>query len=424
MLYTDIRKTLPPVPITEESQVVFLHIPKTAGTSFERVLRSVFKSDQICPYHLTTDLFENPVEHITGYKLYAGHFYHYVIKRFVTGNAIYLTFLRDPVERTLSYYYQVQRNGYDNPGFGISLEKFVFDPRLNSQFINLQSRMLGANPEFSGIENLKTDWIKEHQEMMGGKHATAEEVLPVLKSFSFFGITERFNDSIALLSYTFGWLPLFNTERLNVGNDRPDRDQIPTKIIDKIIELNLEDVILYKNAAALFNARFSDMVQQLAWQNHKTFQISLTPRVQELTYHFDKLAGEGWYLPEQLPDGTYFSWSGPETCSVLELPLAEEVALAVRFCVAGAVSEDILYSLRVSINHYPVALTHAYLNQQFIFQGVLPRDAVQHDRYFSEIAFEVSETKAPRNGQGEDKRKLGVAFKWLQILPAEKLGPS
>src|SRR5260370_13102886 len=95
--------------LQESDQVYFLHIPKTAGTSFTGLLQSNFEPDRVFPYHLVHFLIDASPERLATYQLFTGHFF-YSLHLLLPRMPIYLTFLRDPVERTISHYAQIKRS--------------------------------------------------------------------------------------------------------------------------------------------------------------------------------------------------------------------------------------------------------------------------------------------------------------------------
>ncbi len=82
------------------NKIVFIHIPKTAGTSLRRAIESSFSSDRIAPYENLYDL--NRAKH-HDYDLFRGHF-GFKDTRFVPGEKQYISVLRDPVDRVISLY--------------------------------------------------------------------------------------------------------------------------------------------------------------------------------------------------------------------------------------------------------------------------------------------------------------------------------
>ena len=132
-----------------KSLLIFTHIPKTAGTS---VKKSVLfptvesKDGSILTFYGVRHLWAHRNRSTT---LLTGHLpygYHHLLRR----HALYITFLREPVDQAISYYYYVLQCGERNPGHPgqyvghpdleaarrLGLEGFYADPRNQ----NMQTR--------------------------------------------------------------------------------------------------------------------------------------------------------------------------------------------------------------------------------------------------------------------------------------------
>ena len=121
----------PSVQLTDNDLLYYLHIPKTGGTSFTDILIANFKPSESSFSRLVHEFVKIPPEVIANYKAISGHYY-YNITPFTRRTPIYITMLRDPVERTISDYAQMRRSA---PHYGHqlansqSLLEFVKDPR-------------------------------------------------------------------------------------------------------------------------------------------------------------------------------------------------------------------------------------------------------------------------------------------------------
>jgi hypothetical protein len=84
------------------ARVVFLHIPKTAGTSLHLLLIDRFEENAICPIR-NHKLDEMSMEQLQKYRLFSGHYYFDQVER-IPEPKILLTMLREPKARLLSLY--------------------------------------------------------------------------------------------------------------------------------------------------------------------------------------------------------------------------------------------------------------------------------------------------------------------------------
>ena len=119
-----------------------------------------------------------------------GHLF-YGIHEFLPQGATYITMLREPVARLLSSYYFVLRRPL-NPLHrklkreGLGVEDCI---RLFPDRNNTQCRFIAGVKDTSIADERLLDMAKEN----------------LTKSFSVVGICERFEESLILISKTFGW---------------------------------------------------------------------------------------------------------------------------------------------------------------------------------------------------------------------------
>jgi hypothetical protein len=131
---------------------VFLHIPKTAGTSLRNAMTAgLTPSERIfvypSPYGLSVREFAGlPIGQRRAARLLAGHTY-FGIDGLLGKPARYVTFLREPLARLRSHVHHHVRAGtvFDRHGIPLDLA-MVVEEGLNEEFDNLMVRMLAGLP--------------------------------------------------------------------------------------------------------------------------------------------------------------------------------------------------------------------------------------------------------------------------------------
>ena len=224
----------------DRKALIFLHIPKTAGTTLNRIIEwqySPFEIFTMDPYRIRATperLKRLPQGRRCRLRMVRGHML-YGIHEFLPQGATYFTMLRDPVARALSTYYFILRRPLNPLHRKVKKERLSIEDciRLFPQRHNLQCRLIAGVKDASstGDERL-LDMAKEH----------------LTKSFSVVGICERFEESLMLMATTFGWeIPFY--KNCKVSKTRP---QIDPGTVEMIRDHNRLDVELYEFSKRLF----------------------------------------------------------------------------------------------------------------------------------------------------------------------------
>lgn len=256
--------------LSPDEQLVYLHIPKTAGTTFSAVLDGLFRPEEVIALY-SVHFGDLTPDDLAPYRCIRGHFFRNLIAPLIPRQPTYITFLRDPVECALSHYGHIQRRPPVPKyavGHGLDLEEYLYHPLAYHRVANLQSRWLSAPMYFDPLLDHRTRVSQaqryEEAEAIAGKWPPAERAMRVLDAMPFFGLVERFEDSMALFTYTFSFAPIQQVERKNTARvPRPQREQVAPRLLDRLHELNQEDAALYAYAQRLFAARYNRMLVEL-----------------------------------------------------------------------------------------------------------------------------------------------------------------
>jgi Sulfotransferase family len=237
--------TRPAVRNNEEA-LIFLHLPKCAGTTLNRIIEweydpmRVFSIDPIFFLWSYRKLNRWPTERLRRMQVFKGHM-PLGIHRRLPQPSTYITFLRDPVERVISAYY-FARNYFLHPKHRwiskLTLEEYV---RVSPNH-NVQCKYISGQP-----------FVGDHHagECDEGTLEMAKENLN--KYFSFVGLTERFDEGLAILKIMFGW-EIVKYAKFNVTSGKQRKSSLPGSTVELIAERNKYDVALYEFALPIFDA--------------------------------------------------------------------------------------------------------------------------------------------------------------------------
>jgi hypothetical protein len=145
------------------SRFFFIHVMKTAGTTFALQLRQQFHGAEIYPcveidhddeggpraYVSVRRLLTLPPERRARIRIYGGHF-PYVASQVVEDNVRALTVLRDPVDRTISvlkHFKRLHERYHDQPLEAIYEDEFVFSQFIDNHQTRIFSVQRADNPD-------------------------------------------------------------------------------------------------------------------------------------------------------------------------------------------------------------------------------------------------------------------------------------
>jgi hypothetical protein len=228
------------------SRVIFLHIPKAAGNTIRSVaLRNYpIRSVLAMPHkvHPGIAAFNNtPPEKLAAVQFMYGHVAFGIHERF-PDKSKYMTFLRDPVERVLSFWRFIRGN--PNHRLYMVANKFntlreFLEAEITPEISNLQTVAI------SGKALASADCSELDYQL-----ATSN----LQSSFSVIGIVEEFDRSLALCSATFGWKdPIWN--QLNRSAFHLERSDVDPADLALIQSLNEYDIRLYELGMSLFKTQ-------------------------------------------------------------------------------------------------------------------------------------------------------------------------
>jgi Galactose-3-O-sulfotransferase len=223
--------------------IVFLHLPKTGGVTLRRTLKWKYAPDLLSFETLTKpaeSLGEVPLSRRRSTRVLTGHL-HYGVHEYIPQRCEYITLLREPIARVVSYYYYILGHPKhwrhaELVRSGMSLDEFV-----------------RTSPE-RGIENDQTRMLSGRGagELDAGSlgRSALDEAKRNLERFLVVGLTERFDESFILIRRALGWkLPMYVSANVST-RPKPASETA----LESIRQRNLLDLELYEYAHGLLSA--------------------------------------------------------------------------------------------------------------------------------------------------------------------------
>lgn len=240
--------------VGEASTVLFLHIPKAGGSTLRNIIGSQFGSDSVCR-------FSNPNrpagsaefrEFLTvgnRCKVIQGHFC-YGIHTQLEVPYSYLTMLRDPVERVLSFYHYLKRRPKQQVVAGFIEKMDILEFITSGAFMQVNN---GQTRQVAG------EWAFDVPFGRCGEDMLEQAKRNLHDGFKVVGTMERFDEMLLLLCHEFGWNNNPYYRKANVTKGRTGRMDILPKTLDVIEEYNQLDIRLHAYANALMDEQIGSI---------------------------------------------------------------------------------------------------------------------------------------------------------------------
>lgn len=224
---------------------VFLHIPKTGGTSLHRALRFIYVGQKIYtspPEIRSPKAIAERIEERQNVKLVRGHV-DYGLHNYVSEPCRYFTMLRDPVRRVVSLFYDVKHWRNDAEVSAMTLGEYLESEHRSYVRNDQVKRIAGNGAEYRGADDELLSLAKENL----ARHITA------------FGVTERYDESLILLQRVLEWnrYPLYIRGKSN--KKRPSISSIDPNAIRTIRRQNELDLRFYEFARSRFESKLHAM---------------------------------------------------------------------------------------------------------------------------------------------------------------------
>ncbi|MFC3194875.1 hypothetical protein ACFODZ_11550 [Marinicella sediminis] len=422
----------------DEPVTNFVHIPKTAGTSFIVWLDRFFPAERIYPHQLWREVkLIGPMRN-QQYDLFRGHFGGGGVRQLTNRPLAQLTILRDPVELARSTYQYALREQNTRvhdllTSAQMELSEFIHHPETQPLVTNRLIRNISfdfvedpaAQEVFLSAETIQ--YLQQHITVKTRPLTDDDRLLRArafLQACQWFGLAERFAESMQLLCYVRAWRPMGQSQKLNTSSPLQMSDQD----ISDLQQQNHQDCEFYRFACRLFDERFGQMKAQLEtlrsneqetlddlldvhYQRHQDVELSA-----HVDYRFNQvLQGQQWHRREFLDEEQgYFRWTGPGPVADIDFWVQPgDYQLSIR--IINATSEALLDELVLAVNGQQLEW---HSREQGVVRVLTAtcRSSWIADNGLLRLSLTCADMCSHREAFGtDDERLVGVAVHWIQL---------
>ncbi|MFN8323588.1 MAG: sulfotransferase family 2 domain-containing protein [Chitinophagales bacterium] len=242
----------------------FVHIPKTGGVTFHNILIDQYPCEKRITFVSRPEAkhyFDLPEAQKLPYKLVKGHLW-FDEKKFSPSNqTIFYTFLRKPVNRTISHYFFLFQN-----------KKHWFYKEITANQYSL--KQLYDLGKVVNLDNCMVRFISGNVSKPWDSMSNSDLDLAIHnldKYFHHFGISEYYDESLLILAKQLGWKTPYYS-RLNEGSMK-SKEPFDADTLELITHFNRLDEKLYQHALNRFLPLLKDN-EQLLEQQLELFRIA------------------------------------------------------------------------------------------------------------------------------------------------------
>lgn len=250
--------------------LVFLHLPKTAGSTLSTVIRWQYRHvppDQVLR---VTERGVDEIDRLSAeqrarLRVVMGHF-PYGIHGHLPMPCRYITIARDPVRRVVSVYRYI-----------LSTRRHPLHAALASSSMSLEEYVTsGVHRE--QVENALTAQLAGREEGSGElTERDVEIAIDNLRRFFAVGLTERFDETLILLKRELAWTMPFYFSR-NISEAGPRLEDVPSDVIGHIRERNGFDLRVWEVAREMFASAVQAQREDFAREVRRFNLINWAPK--------------------------------------------------------------------------------------------------------------------------------------------------
>lgn len=257
------------VPGTGPAPLLFVHIPKTAGTSLVAELTRHYPTDAIClnVENLIREGSPEEVRLLSRFDLVSAHLEFETLERLLAPSRFTsLSVFREPEQQLVSHLGWIRQLGDPDrdvelaahPGY-IRAAVARIDRLGLAGFLDTLT-----DEERRLLDNCQARYLLP-QATVSAEERHLESALARLQQIDLVGVTEKLDDLLLLVAFKMRWNPPRQTPRLNMRREKSPKDSeaVSEALATRMDPLTRLDKVVYAAAAARFQRQFDDMLVQL-----------------------------------------------------------------------------------------------------------------------------------------------------------------
>lgn len=430
-------------PADDQPTSFFAHIPKTAGTSFIVLLDRFYHAARIYPAQLWREVGSIDKSDNQKYDLYRGHFGGHGVEVLTDRPLRCFTILRDPVAMAQSTFQYVQRENNTKvhelvTANEMSFADFLRHPETVSLVKNRMIRYLSfdfkQDPAAQEVF-LSSETITYLQTIINQNQPSIDDEKRLKRAQAWvercqwFGLLERFDQSMQLLCFAMKWPPIGPSQKLNTRRHKPVLLEEELQLLQAI---NQQDMAFYAWASEVFEQKLTAMQDQL--EVHRTGPEQGIDELLDLRYqqHYSRhrksalpvgvrygfaqtLLGSQWHRRELLsPEKDFFRWSGPGNESTIDLWL-QPMNYQIQVRIINATTIELLDQLQVSLNDHPLSWRTMDTGVVRVLNMSCSADMIA-EHGLARLKFHCADMISHRQAFGsQDERLVGIAVHWIEF---------
>lgn len=380
---------------------IFLHIPKTAGVAVREILSAKYSKNEIV--HI-----EDPNRFVLSHesksttKLIHGHFDFSLAEKLSGTKGKIFTFLRDPLERSVSEYFFVKNGNYNLHNLPPEQAEVIRKIQSSSlgDFLLSQERGIRGRVQNNQLFFLSGDIFNASYSLEQRYEMARQNI----DNFYYVGIVEEMEKSLQLISYKTDSAPQSPVIR---NSTQRTTHEISHNTKSEFVKRNKFEYMIYEYARqkmlSSYENAFRSMLRERFIKN-----LEQLPEQSAIHYTFDQpLAGDGWHTREE-NSNTKWRFTGPSSTASIYFGKVAPQEKKILFTIFHAITPGHIESMRVDYNG--VQLSPPERSDNVLIYNI-PEHAISGKNH---THIEIN-TIAPCKPAEFDNRLLGIAFSAITI---------